>query len=72
VIGAIFLSGWVFGPGSLATRARRIAVFARLHFDNPAAVQGGFGSAEGKAAAADVREFSTDGADMILFGNREV
>ena len=47
-------------------------LIATLYFDNMAAVQAGFGSAEGKAAAADVQKFATGGADMILFDTREV
>jgi uncharacterized protein (TIGR02118 family) len=49
-----------------------IHLVAILHFDNLAAVQAGFGSAEGKAAAADVQKFATGGVDMILFDTREV
>jgi hypothetical protein len=37
-----------------------------------AAVQAGMGSAEGKAAGADVQKFATGGADMLLFDNHEV
>jgi hypothetical protein len=43
-----------------------------LSFDNLAAIQAAFGSAEGKAAAADVQTFATGGADMLLFNTREV
>ena len=45
---------------------------ATLYFDNLAAIQAGFGSAEGKAAAADLPKFASGGADMILFDTREV
>jgi uncharacterized protein (TIGR02118 family) len=47
-------------------------LIATLYFDNLAAVQAGMGSAEGKAAGADVQKFATGGADMLLFDNREV
>jgi uncharacterized protein (TIGR02118 family) len=47
-------------------------LIAVLTFDNMAAVQAGFGSAEGKAAGADVAKFATGGADMLLFDTREV
>jgi uncharacterized protein (TIGR02118 family) len=47
-------------------------LIATLHFDDLAAIQKAFASAEGKAAAADVQSFATGGADMILFDNREV
>jgi uncharacterized protein (TIGR02118 family) len=47
-------------------------LIAILTFDNLAAIQAGFGSAEGQAAAADVQAFATGGADMLLFDTREV
>jgi uncharacterized protein (TIGR02118 family) len=47
-------------------------LIAILTFDNLAAIQSAFGSAEGKAAAADVQTFATGGADMLLFDTREV
>ncbi len=47
-------------------------LIATLHFDDLAAIQRAFGSAEGQAAAADVQTFATGGADMIFFDNREV
>jgi hypothetical protein len=43
-----------------------------LSFDNLAAIQAAFGSAEGKAAAKDVQVFATGGADMVLFDTKEV
>ena len=43
-----------------------------LTFDNIAAIQAAFASAEGKAAAADVPNFATGGADMMLFDTNEV
>ena len=45
---------------------------ATLYFDNLAAIQKGFASPEGKAAAADVQKFATGGVEMFLFDNREV
>jgi uncharacterized protein (TIGR02118 family) len=47
-------------------------LIATLHFDDIAAIQKAFASAEGQAAAADVQTFATGGADMLLFDNREV
>jgi uncharacterized protein (TIGR02118 family) len=47
-------------------------LIATLHFDDLAAIQRAFASAEGQAAAADVQTFATGGADMIFFDNREV
>jgi uncharacterized protein (TIGR02118 family) len=47
-------------------------LIAMLTFDNIAAIQVGFASPEGKAAAADVQAFATGGADMILYDTRDV
>jgi uncharacterized protein (TIGR02118 family) len=47
-------------------------LIATLTFDYLAAIQAAFGSAEGRAAAADVQAFATGGTDMILFDTREV
>jgi uncharacterized protein (TIGR02118 family) len=47
-------------------------LIAILHFDDLAAIQKAFASAEGQAAAADVQSFATGGADMLLFDSREV
>jgi uncharacterized protein (TIGR02118 family) len=47
-------------------------LIAILHFDDLAAIQRAFASAEGQAAAADVRTFATGGADMFLFDSGEV
>jgi uncharacterized protein (TIGR02118 family) len=49
-----------------------IHLVAILHFDDMAAIQNAFASAEGQAAAADVQTFATGGVDMYLFENREV
>ena len=45
---------------------------ATLHFDDMAAIQNAFASAEGQAAAADVQTFTTDRPYMLLFDSREV
>jgi uncharacterized protein (TIGR02118 family) len=45
---------------------------AILHFDNIAAIQGAFGSAEGQAAVADVQTFATGGVDIFMFDNKDV
>jgi uncharacterized protein (TIGR02118 family) len=47
-------------------------LIAILHFDDLAAIQRAFASAEGQAAAADVRTFATGGVDMLLFDTKEV
>ena len=45
---------------------------ALLHYDDVAAIQNAFASAEGKAAVADVANFATGGVDIIMFDTREV
>jgi uncharacterized protein (TIGR02118 family) len=47
-------------------------LIATLSFDNLAAVQAAFASAEGRAAAADVQSFATGGADMYFFDSNEI
>jgi uncharacterized protein (TIGR02118 family) len=50
-----------------------VHLIATLEFDDMAAIQAAFASAEGQAAAADVQVFAPgDGARMLLFENREV
>jgi uncharacterized protein (TIGR02118 family) len=43
---------------------------ALLEFDSLAAIQSGFGSAEGQAAGADVANFATGGVDIVMFDTR--
>jgi uncharacterized protein (TIGR02118 family) len=45
---------------------------AILQFDDVAAVQKAFASAEGQAAVADVQTFATGGVDIFMFDSREV
>jgi uncharacterized protein (TIGR02118 family) len=60
------------GPVATPAGPSGVHLVATLHFDNIAAIQQGFASAEGKAAAADVQKFATGGVEMFLFDNREV
>jgi uncharacterized protein (TIGR02118 family) len=60
------------GPVATPAGPSGFHLIATLYFDNLAAVQAGFGSAEGKAAGADVAKFATGGADMIMFDTKEV
>jgi uncharacterized protein (TIGR02118 family) len=60
------------GPVATPVGPSGFHLIATLYFDSLAAIQAGFGSAEGKAAAADVQKFATGGVDMILFDTREV
>jgi uncharacterized protein (TIGR02118 family) len=45
---------------------------AVLTFDDMAAIQHAFASAEGQAAAADVQTFATGGVDMFMFDTARV
>ena len=60
--------------GAVATPAglSNYHLVAILHFDDVAAIQAAFGSAEGKAAVADLQKFATAGADIFLFETRDV
>jgi uncharacterized protein (TIGR02118 family) len=51
-----------------------VHLIATLHFDDLAAIQAAFASAEGQAAAADVQVFAPNEGDarMFVFENREV
>jgi len=60
------------GPVATPAGPSGIHLVAILHFDDMAAIQNAFASAEGQAAAADVQTFATGGVDMYLFDNREV
>ncbi|HEY3791679.1 MAG TPA: EthD family reductase [Bradyrhizobium sp.] len=60
------------GPVGTPAGPSGFHLIAVLTFDNMAALQAGFSSAEGKAAGADVAKFATGGADMIMFDTKEV
>jgi uncharacterized protein (TIGR02118 family) len=60
------------GPVVNPAAASGVHLMAILTFDNIAAVQAAFGSAEGKATAADVPKFASGGADIMFFDTREV
>lgn len=45
---------------------------ATLHFDDLAAIEAAFASAQGQAAVADVQNFATGGVDIYMFDNRDV
>jgi len=45
---------------------------AALTFDDMAAIQNAFASAEGQAAVADVQTFATGGVDIFMFDTRAV
>jgi uncharacterized protein (TIGR02118 family) len=60
------------GPVLTPTGPSDYYLIATLHFDNLAAIQAAFGSPEGQAAGADVGNFASGGADVIIFDTRAV
>ena len=60
------------GPVATPAGASGLHLIAILHFDDLAAIQRAFASAEGQVAAADVQTFATGGVDMFLFDSREI
>jgi uncharacterized protein (TIGR02118 family) len=60
------------GPVATPAGASEFYLVATLYFDDMTAIQKAFASAEGQAAAADVRTFTSDPPLMLLFDNREV
>ena len=60
------------GPVVTPAGPSGLHLIATLHFDDLAAIQRAFASAEGQAAAADVQTFATGGVDMFLFDSREI
>jgi uncharacterized protein (TIGR02118 family) len=60
------------GPVVTPAGPSGIHLVATIHFDDMAAIQQAFASAEGQAAAADVQSFATGGVDMFLFDSREI
>jgi uncharacterized protein (TIGR02118 family) len=60
------------GPVGTPVGPSGVHLVAILHFDDMAAIQQAFASAEGQAAAADVQTFATGGADMLMFDDRVV
>ena len=58
------------GPVATPAGPSGYHLIATLTFDNLAAIQSAFGSAEGQAAAADVGNFASGGAEMFLFDTK--
>jgi uncharacterized protein (TIGR02118 family) len=59
--------GGISGPGS-----ESIHLVATLTFASMADLQAALGSPEGQAAAADVPNFASGGADLLMFDTRAV
>jgi len=68
------LQKYQVSQGPIATPAgpSGIHLIATLTFDSMAAVQKAFGSAEGRATAADVPNFASGGADILFFDTKDV
>jgi uncharacterized protein (TIGR02118 family) len=60
------------GPVATPAGPSGFHLIAILTFDNLAAIQAAFASGEGRATAADLPNFASGGADMLLFDTREV
>ena len=62
------------GPIATPLGTSNVHRIGTLYFDNLAAIETAFGSAEGRAAGTDRRLFAPDDSDvqMFLFDNREV
>lgn len=60
------------GPVATPQGASPYHLVAVLGFDSLADLKAGLGSAEGRAAAADVGNFADGGADMLIFETKEV
>jgi uncharacterized protein (TIGR02118 family) len=59
------------GPVATPSGPSGYHLVALLHYDNLAAIQAGFASPQGQATVADVQNFATGGADIIMFDTRE-
>ena len=60
------------GPVTAPMGGAGYYLIAILHFDDMAAIQNAFMSAQGQAAVADVQSFATGGIDILTFDDREV
>jgi uncharacterized protein (TIGR02118 family) len=68
------LRKYEISQGAVATPAgpSDIHLVATLTFDSMAAIQAGFGSAEGQAAAGDLPNFASGGVDLLMFDTKEL
>jgi uncharacterized protein (TIGR02118 family) len=58
------------GPVATPAGPSGYHLVATLTFDSLAAVQSALGSPEGQAAGADVQNFATGGAELLMFDTR--
>jgi uncharacterized protein (TIGR02118 family) len=60
------------GVGTPTGPSGDIHLIATLSFDSMDALKAGMGSAEGKAAAADLSNFADGGVDLYIFDTQEL
>lgn len=60
------------GPVGSPQGESGVHLVATLHFDSMADIQAAFASAEGRAAAGDLANFATGGAELLFFETTEV
>lgn len=60
------------GPVSAPGGASPYQLIATLEFESMSALRQAMGSAEGRAAAADVPNFAQAGVEMLMFDTRDV
>jgi uncharacterized protein (TIGR02118 family) len=68
------LRNYQLSQGVVATPAgpSGVHLIATLTFDSMAAIQAALGSPEGQAAAGDLPNFATGGADIMFYDTKEV
>lgn len=59
------------GPVASPAGASGVHLVAVLSFDSMADLQAGLGSPEGQAAAGDLANFATGGADLLMFDSKD-
>ncbi len=59
------------GPISTPAGPSGFHLIATLQFDSVAAIHEAFASPEGRATGADVKNFASGGADMLIFDSRD-
>ena len=60
------------GPVMTPEGPSEVHLVATLHFDDVAAIQAAFASLAGQAAAADLGNFATGGAELLICDDYEV
>ena len=60
------------GPVATPSGPSPFHLIAMLEFSNMAAIQQALGSPQGQAAAGDMQNFASGGADLLVFETREV